>query len=163
VRSDKKDPMYQFMKDQGVPVEDAIGKESSTAVFSFPKTSPEGSVMRDDMTAIEQLELWKIYAEHWCEHKPSITVYVREHEWLEVGAWVYEHFDLLSGVSFLPHSDHVYKQAPYQELTEEAYNKAVAAFPDKIDWSMLEQYETEDNSTVEHELACSAAGGCELP
>jgi ribonucleoside-triphosphate reductase len=162
VRSDKKDPMYEFLKDQGVPVEDAFGKESSTAVFSFPRKSPEDSVMRDDMTAIEQLELWRVYAEYWCEHKPSITVYVREHEWLDVGAWVYKHFDLISGVSFLPHSDHVYKQAPYQEISEEEYEQAMADFP-KINWDELEKYETEDNSTVEHELACSAAGGCELP
>jgi ribonucleoside-triphosphate reductase len=161
VRSDKKDPMYQLLKDQGVPVEDAFGKESSTAVFSFPRKSPEDSVMRDDMTAIEQLELWRVYAEYWCEHKPSITVYVREHEWLDVGAWVYKHFDLISGVSFLPHSDHVYKQAPYQEISEEEYEQAMADFP-KINWDELEKYETEDNSTVEHELACSA-GGCELP
>lgn len=162
VRSDKKDPMYQFLKDQGVPVEDAIGKESTTAVFSFPRKSPDHSVMRNDMTAIQQLEVWKIYAEHWCEHKPSITVYVRDHEWLEVGAWVYGHFDLLSGVSFLPHTDHVYKQAPYQELTEEQYEESLAEFPKEIVWAEMEKYETEDNSTVEHELACSA-GGCELP
>lgn len=163
VRSDKKDPMYQFLKDQGVPVEDAISKESTTAVFSFPRKSPDYSVMRNDMTALQQLEVWKVYAEHWCEHKPSITVYVRDHEWLEVGAWVYGHFDLLSGVSFLPHTDHVYKQAPYQEISEEEYREALDAYPDKIVWAELEKYETEDNSTVEHELACSAAGGCELP
>ena len=161
VRSDKKDPMYQFMKDQGVPVEDAFGKESTTAVFSFPKTSPTDSVMRDDMAAIEQLELWKVYATHWCEHKPSITVYVREHEWLDVGAWVYKNFDLISGVSFLPHTDHVYKQAPYQEISEAEYVTADLNFPE-IKWEELEKYETEDNSTVEHELACSA-GNCELP
>jgi ribonucleoside-diphosphate reductase alpha chain len=155
--------MYQFLKDQGVPVEDAISKESTTAVFSFPRKSPDYSVMRNDMTALQQLEVWKVYAEHWCEHKPSITVYVRDHEWLEVGAWVYGHFDLLSGVSFLPHTDHVYKQAPYQEISEEEYREALDAYPDKIVWAELEKYETEDNSTVEHELACSAAGGCELP
>jgi ribonucleoside-diphosphate reductase alpha chain len=153
--------MYRFLKDQGVPVEDAFGKEATTAVFSFPRTSPKGSVLRDDMTAIEQLELWRIYATHWCEHKPSITVYVREHEWVEVGAWVYKYFDLLSGVSFLPHTDHVYKQAPYQEITEEQYNEAIAAFPSEIAWDRLLDYETGDNTTVEHELACSA-GSCEL-
>ena len=162
VRSDKKDPLYQFMKDQGVPVEDAIGKEGTTAVFSFPMKAPEGSVFRDDMTAIEQLELWKVYAEHWTEHKPSITVYVRESEWMEVGAWVYKHFDLLSGVSFLPHTDHIYKQAPYQEITEEEYNTIVDKFPKQLEWDRLSEYETEDNTTVEHELACSAAGGCEI-
>jgi ribonucleoside-diphosphate reductase alpha chain len=161
VRSDKKDPIYQFLKDQGVPVEDAIGKENTTAVFSFPQKAPEGSVMRDDMTALEQLELWKVYAEFWCEHKPSITVYVREHEWMEVGAWVYRNFDLLSGVAFLPHTDHVYKQAPYSECTEEEYNEAIKSFPKDIDWSKLSSYETEDTTTVSHELACSASG-CDI-
>jgi ribonucleoside-triphosphate reductase len=161
VRTDKKDPLYSFLKDQGVPVEDELGKESTSAVFSFPRTAPEDSVRRNDMTAIEQLELWRVYAEHWCEHKPSITVYVREHEWVSVGAWVYEHFDLISGVSFLPHSDHVYKQAPYQELSKEEYDEAVAAFPSKIDWDSLASYEDADNTTVGHELACSA-GGCEI-
>ena len=162
VRSDKKDPLYQFMKDQGVPVEDALGKESSMAVFSFPQKAPEGSVMRNDMTAVDQLELWKVYAEHWCEHKPSITVYVREHEWLEVFAWVYKNFDLMSGVSFLPHSDHVYQQAPYQEITEEEYNAFVESFPKDIDWSLLAAYETEDTTSVEHELACSAGSSCDV-
>jgi ribonucleoside-diphosphate reductase alpha chain len=161
VRTDKKDPLYQMMKDQGIPVEDCVNKPESTAVFSFPVKAPEGSVMRDDMTAIEQLELWKIYAEEWCEHKPSITVSVREHEWLEVGAWVYKHFDIISGVSFLPHTDHVYKQAPYQEIGEDEYNLAVSAIPDDIDWSRLSDYETGDNTTVEHELSCSS-GGCEI-
>lgn len=161
VRTDKKDPIYSFLKDQGVSVEDAIGKEGSTAVFSFPMKAPEGSVMRDDMTAIEQLELWKVYAEHWCEHKPSITVYVREHEWLEVGAWVYKHFDILSGVSFLPHSNHVYKQAPYQEITKEEYERLVEAMPKAIDWTKLSEYETSDMTTGSQELAC-VSGICEL-
>lgn len=158
VRTDKKDPLYQFLKDQGVPVEDSIGKEESTAVFSFPMKAPEGSVMRDDMSAIDQLELWKVYAEHWCEHKPSITVYVREEEWLDVGAWVYKHFDLISGVSFLPHSDHVYKQAPYQEITEEVYNDLVAKMP-KIDWDSLVEFD--DNTEGAQQLAC-VSGSCEI-
>jgi ribonucleoside-diphosphate reductase alpha chain len=161
VRTDKKDPIYHFLKDKGVPVEDAIGKENSTAVFSFPMKAPTGGVMRDDMTALEQLELWKIYAEHWCEHKPSITVYVREEEWLDVGAWVWKHFDLLSGVSFLPHTDHIYKQAPYQEITEEEYERALAAMPKEIDWSLLSEYETTDMTTGSQELAC-VAGSCEI-
>ena len=161
VRTDKKDPLYEFLKNQGVPVEDEIGKEATSAVFSFPRKASANSVMRNDRTAIEQLELWRTYATSWCEHKPSVTIYVREHEWLSVGAWVYEHFDLISGVSFLPHSDHVYKQAPYQELTKEEYDKAVDAFPGTIVWDTLAGYETADNTTVGHELACSA-GGCEL-
>lgn len=159
VRTDKKDPLYSFLKEQGVPVEDAIGKEGSTAIFSFPMKAPEGSVMRDDRTAIEQLELWKVYQEHWCEHKPSITVYVKEHEWLEVGAWVYKHFNQVSGVSFLPHSDHTYQQAPYQEIDEDTYDKLVKEMPD-IDWEAFS--EDMDNTTGTHELACSASGGCEI-
>lgn len=161
VRTDKKDPIYQFLKDQGIPVEDAVGKENSTAVFSFPMKAPEGSIMRDDMTAIEQLELWKIYAEHWCEHKPSITVYVRENEWMEVGAWVYKHFDLLSGVSFLPHSDHVYKQAPYQEITLEEWAYWNSIVPKSINWEKLAEYEDTDNTEGSQNLAC-VAGVCEI-
>lgn len=161
VRTDKKDPVYSFLKDQGVPVEDAIGKEESTAIFSFPIKAPEGAVTRDDRTAIEQLDLWKIYAEHWCEHKPSVTISVREHEWLHVQAWVYENFDLCSGVSFLPHSDHIYPQAPYQEIEEAEYVARDLEMPE-IDWEKLLEYETVDNTTTSHELACSASGGCEI-
>lgn len=150
------------MKDQGVPAEDAIGNESNMAIFSFPIAAPEGAVVTKEIDAIEQMELWKIYQEHWCEHKPSITVYVREEEWLKVGAWCYDEFNMLSGVSFLPHSDHIYPQAPYQEITKEEYDEAVQAMPKNIDWASLSNYESEDNTTVGHELACSA-GGCELP
>ena len=160
VRIDKKDPMMEFLRDQGVEVEDDLMNVEG-AVISFPTRAPEDAVVRDEVGAIQQLELWKIYAEHWCEHKPSITVYVREDEWLEVGSWVYKHFDIVSGVSFLPYSDHTYQQAPYQPITEEAYNELIAAFPSDIDWSKLSDYETEDTTSVEHELACSA-GGCEL-
>lgn len=158
VRTDKKDPLYTFLKDQGVPVEDAIGKETNTAVFSFPMKAPEGSVMRDDMTALEQLDLWKIYAEHWCEHKPSITVYVREEEWFDVQAWVWKNFDICSGISFLPHTDHVYKQAPYQEIDEETYNKMVEEMP-QIDWEAFK--EDDDNTIGSQEYACTG-GACEI-
>ena len=161
VRCDKKDPIYDFLKVRGVPVEDDLMKPETGAVFSFPIASPEGAITRDDTGAIEQLELWKVYAEHWCEHKPSITVYYKEHEALDVGAWVYKNFDEVSGISFLPYSGHIYPQAPYQPIDKEEYDKAVAAFPVDINWEELSLYETEDNSTVEHELACSA-GGCEL-
>lgn len=160
VRADKKDPIYGFLKEQGVPVEDAIGKENSTAVFSFPVKAPEHAITRNDRTAVEQLELWKVYATHWCEHKPSITVYVKEDEWLDVGTWVWHNFDIMSGVSFLPHTDHVYRQAPYQEITEEEYHKMLDEMP-TIEWNALEKYETEDNTTTGHELACSA-GACEI-
>ncbi|MBL4591205.1 MAG: HNH endonuclease [Phycisphaerales bacterium] len=160
VRTDKKDPIYQFLKESGVPVEDAIRKENSTAIFSFPVKAPEGSITRDDRSALEQLDLWKVYAEHWCEHKPSITVYVREDEWLKVGAWVYENFDICSGVSFLPHSDHSYQQAPYQEIDKEVYDKAVEDMPE-VDWDRLALFELEDMTTGHKELACSA-GGCDI-
>ncbi len=161
VRTDKKDPIYSFLKEQGVPVEDAIGKEDSTAVFSFPMKAPEGAVTRNDMTALEQLDLWKVYAESWCEHKPSVTITVREHEWMEVGAWVYENFDICSGVSFLPHSDHIYPQAPYQDSTEEEFLELFSKLP-KVDWSQLSKYEDTDNTESAQLLACSAAGGCEI-
>lgn len=161
VRTDKKDPLYQFMRDQGFYIEDAIGKEQSTAVIHFPMKAPEGSVFRNDRGAIEQLELWKIYAEHWCEHKPSVTVYVKEDEWLDVGAWVYKNFDLVSGVSFLPFDGGVYPQAPYQDLTKEQYEEWVAKTPSNIDWSLLSNYESDDQTVNTKELAC-VAGVCEI-
>jgi ribonucleoside-diphosphate reductase alpha chain len=160
VRTDKKDPLYHFLKEQRVPVEDAIGKENSTAIFSFPMKAPEGSVMRDGRSAIEQLELWKTYAEYYTEHKPSITVYVKEDEWMKAGAWVYENFDICSGVSFLPHSEHSYKQAPYQEIAESEYNDMVSKQP-TIDWDALEKYEQEDMTTGSQEYACTS-GACEI-
>ena len=121
VRGDNKDPLTQFMKDAGIPNEPCVMKPGTTTVFSFPQKSPNGAITRNDMTAIEQLELWLTYQRHWCEHKPSVTVTVRDDEWIEVGAWVFKHFDEVSGISFLPHSDHSYKQAPYQECTKEEY------------------------------------------
>lgn len=162
VRADKKDPLAMFMVDAGFPVEDDVTKPLHNYVFSFPMKSPEGSVMRDDMSAIEQLELWKLYAEYWCEHKPSITVYVREDEWLEVGAWVYKNFDKMSGVSFLPHSNHIYQQAPYQEIDEAQYNEWLEKMPKDVDWSALSAYEGgKDNTAGSQTMACSA-GVCEL-
>lgn len=161
VRGDNKDPLTQFMKDQGIPSEPCVMKPDTTTVFSFPQKSPEGAVTRNDMTALEQLELWLVYQRHWCEHKPSITVTVRDHEWMEVGAWVYKHFDEVSGVSFLPHSDHTYQQAPYQECTEREYRDAFDAMPTRIDWSKLSDYETEDTSKGTSTFACSG-GTCEL-
>ncbi len=160
VRSDIKDPLTTFLKDQGVPGEVDVTNPSNW-VFSFPIKSPEGSVFRNDRTAIEQLEHWKIYQDHWCEHKPSITVYVKEHEWMQVGAWVYEHFDEISGVSFLPYSDHVYEQAPYQEITKEEYEEKVKQMPTSIAWDKLSKYEKEDMTIGSQELACTG-GSCEL-
>ena len=161
VRGDNKDPLTQFMKDQGVPNEPDVMKPDSTTVFSFPQKSPEGAVTRNDMTAIEQLELWLTYQRHWCEHKPSITVTVRDHEWLEVGAWVYKYFDEVSGVSFLPHSDHTYQQAPYQEASAREYEAALTLMPDLIDWAKLQEYEKEDTTKSSQTFAC-VSGVCEI-
>jgi ribonucleoside-diphosphate reductase alpha chain len=130
-------------------------------VFSFPIRAPSGCITRNDRTAIEALDHYLIFKRYWCEHNPSITVYVKEHEWLEVGAWVYQHLDEIGGVSFLPHSEHVYKQAPYQDITQEQYEALAASFP-KINWSAFDNYEKEDNTTASHELACVGAS-CELP
>ena len=161
VRGDNKDPLTQFMKDQGIPAAPCVMKPDSTTVFSFPMKSPEGAVTRNDMTAIEQLELWLTYQRYWCEHKPSITVTVRDHEWMEVGAWVYKHFDEVSGISFLPHSDHTYQQAPYQECTKHDYETLLSVMPDSIDWSKLSDYEKEDTSKGTNTFACSS-GVCEI-
>ena len=162
VRADKKDPLAALMIDAGIPVEDCVMRPNNVYVFSFPMKAPENAVFRTDMSAIEQLELWVTYQDHWCEHKPSITVSVKEHEWLEVGAWVYKHFDKMSGVSFLPFSDHVYAQAPYQDCTKEEYEEAAAKMPKNIDWSTLAKYEGKtDKTNGSQELACTA-GGCDI-
>ena len=160
VRADKKDPLAQFMIEQGVPHEDEFGKEETGIVFSFPMKAPEGSICNKDVSALEQLELWKIYQDNWCEHKPSITVYYTDDEFLKVGAWVYDNFDAVSGVSFFPHSDHVYKQAPYTAITKEEYDEAMKTFP-KVDWEKFKTFEKEDRTTGSQELAC-AGGACEL-
>lgn len=161
VRADKKDPLAIMMKDMGFPVEDDITKPQHTYVFSFPQKSPENAIYRQDLSAIEQLEMWLTYQRHWCEHKPSVTVSVKEEEWPEVGAWVYNHFDEMSGVSFLPFSDHVYKQAPYQDCTKEEYEALLAKMPKNVDWTKLASYEKQDATTGSQELAC-VAGGCEI-
>lgn len=161
VRGDNKDPLTQFMIDQGIPNEPDVMKPDSTTVFSFPQKSPVGAITRNDMTAIEQLELWLVYQRHWCEHKPSITVTVRDHEWMEVGAWVYKYFDEVSGVSFLPHSDHSYQQAPYQDVSEREYLDALALMPERIDWAKLSDYEKEDTSKGVSHFAC-VGGACEI-
>jgi len=161
VRGDKKDPLTQMMVDAGFPVEDDQMNPSHTSVFSFPMKIDKGAVFRTDMSAIEQLEMWLIYQKHWCEHKPSITVSVKEHEWLDVGAWVYNHFDYMSGVSFLPFSDHTYAQAPYQDTDEAGYKELLAKMPKDVDWSKLAEYEASDMTVGAQELAC-AAGFCEI-
>jgi len=155
VRGDSKDPITQFMADQGIPSEPCVMKPDTTVVFSFPIQSPKNAITRTDETAIEQLETWLIYQRDWCEHKPSVTITVKDDEWMEVGAFVYKHFDEMSGVSFLPHSDHTYQQAPYQECTKEEYKELLKKLPKKIDWEKLSSYEQEDNTIGMQTLACS--------
>jgi len=155
VRGDNKDPITQFMKDQNIPSELCVMKPDTTTVFTFPISSPKNAVTRNDMSAIEQLEIWLTYQRHWCEHKPSVTITVLPDEWMEVGAFVWEYFDEMSGVSFLPHSDHTYQQAPYQECTKDEYKALLKDFPSKIDWEKLSSYEQEDNTVGMQTLACS--------
>jgi len=161
VRGDVKDPLTQLMIDVGFPYEeDYMNKHS--IVFSFPQKADKDSVFRTDMSAIEQLAIWKTYQEHWCEHKPSVTISVKEDEWMAVGAWVYENFDYMSGVSFLPYSDHIYKQAPYQDCTEKEYNEFVKKMPKDVDWGLLSKYELTDQTIASQELACSGPEGCDV-
>jgi len=161
VRGDNKDPLTHFMMDQGIPNEPCVMKPDTTTVFSFPVKAPEGAITRNDMTAIEQLELWLTYQRYFTCHKPSITVSVGDDEWDEVGCWVYDHFSEMSGVSFLPRSDHTYAQAPYQDITEEEYNEAMLVFPTSIDWDVLALYERGDTTAGSQTLACSG-DTCEL-
>lgn len=161
VRADKKDPLAKYMVEAGFPVEEDVMKPTQTLVFSFPMKAPENAVFRNDRTAIQQLEHWLVYQRHWCEHKPSVTIYVKDNEWMEVGAWVWKHFDEISGISFLPHSDHTYKQAPYQEITEEEYYSFLEKMPTDVDWTQLSKYEFEDRTTSSQTLACSG-GICEI-
>ena len=159
IRMDKKDPIYGFLKDKGVEVEDEAFRPDNTAVFTFPMKAPKGAILRDGMTALEQLENWIVYQRHWCEHKPSVTISVKDDEWVEVGAWVWKHFDEISGVSFLPHSDHTYQQAPYEDCSKEQYEELLAKTPKTIDWT--EFVEMEDNTIGQQTLACTA-GSCEI-
>jgi ribonucleoside-diphosphate reductase alpha chain len=161
VRGDKKDPITTFMALANIPVEDDVMKPEATSVFSFPIKAPDNSITRNDLSAIEQLELWLKIQRHWCEHKPSITVTVKENEWVEVGAWVWKHFDEVSGISFLPHSDHTYRQAPYEECDKETYEKLLSSMPSSIDWRELGKFEQGDRTTGSQDLACSA-GVCEV-
>ena len=161
VRGDNKDPITKFMKDQGFPCEPDVTKPNHTTVFSFPMKSPDGAVCRQDMTALEQLDLWKTYQEHWCEHKPSVTISVKEDEWVDTASWVYNNFDDISGISFLPFSDHTYKQAPYQDCSEEEYEELYSKMPKNVDWTGLSDYEQKDYTAGSQELACSA-GVCEV-
>ena len=161
VRGDNKDPLTQFMKSMEIPNEPDVMKPDATTVFSFAQKAPQGAVTRNDLTAIEQLELWLAYQRHWCEHKPSITVNVRDEEWINVGAWVYEHFDEISGISFLPYSDHSYAQAPYQECDETTYKEFLSKLPEAIDWTKLSDFEKEDNTKSSQTFACTGET-CEI-
>jgi ribonucleoside-triphosphate reductase len=161
VRGDNKDPLTQFMKDQGIPNEPDVFKPDQTTVFSFPMKSPKDAVVTADLSAIEQLEMWLAYQRNWCEHKPSVTINVKKDEWFEVGAFVYEHFDEMSGVSFLPYNEHTYQQAPYQDVDEAAYLELLAQMPSAIDWAKLSEYEKEDNTAGSQTLACSG-DSCEI-
>jgi ribonucleoside-diphosphate reductase alpha chain len=155
VRGDNNDPLTTMMKDQGIPAEPCVFNPDTTTVFSFPMKAPHKAVTRNDLSAVEQLETWLMYQRHWCEHKPSVTCTVRDDEWLEVGAFVYKHFDEMSGVSFLPHSDHTYQQAPYQDCTKEDYQALLKKMPKAIDWSLLSEYEKEDGTSSSQTFACT--------
>jgi ribonucleoside-diphosphate reductase alpha chain len=161
VRADNKDPLCVLMKDMGFPNEPDVTKPEHTTVFSFPVRSPSHAVFRDQLSAIQHLELWLFYKKYWAEHTVSITISVKETEWLDVAAYVYKHFDHISGISFLPFSDHVYKQAPYQECSREQFQELVSKMPSNVDWTKLSLYEKEDSTTASKELACSA-GQCEV-
>jgi ribonucleoside-triphosphate reductase len=160
VRSDKKDPLAVYMEQAGFPVEQDVMSPSSV-VFSFPVKAPESSTCVKDVGAMEQLALWKTYQNHWCEHKPSVTVYYTDSEYFKVAQWIWDNFDLCSGISLLPTSDHVYQQAPYEDIDEDQYEKLVAIMPQNVDWEELSQFEKEDNTTGSQELAC-VGGACEI-
>ena len=161
VRGDMKDPLTQFMVDQGIPSEPDVFKPDQTMVFSFPQKAPDKAVVTSDMSAIDQLEMWLAYQRSWCEHKPSVTINVRSDEWFEVGAFVYKNFDEMSGVSFLPYSEHTYQQAPYEEIGKSDYKKLLSAMPESIDWAKLKEYEAEDTTIGSQTLACTG-GSCEI-
>jgi ribonucleoside-triphosphate reductase (thioredoxin) len=161
VRGDNKDPLTTFMKDQGIPNEPCVYKPDQTTVFSFPVKAPTNAVVTSDLSAIDQLETWLMYQRHWCEHKPSVTINVKKDEWFEVGTFVYEHFDEMSGVSFLPYDDHIYQQAPYQECTKDEYKELMKTMPKSIDWTKLSEYELEDTTKSSQTFACTGES-CEI-
>ncbi|AXH49166.1 ribonucleotide reductase [Streptomyces phage Blueeyedbeauty] len=161
VRGDRKDPLSQFLIDSGFPYEPDVMNPENTVVFSFPIKAPEGAITRHELDAKRHLDLWMLYQRAWCEHKPSVTIYVKPEEWDEVGDWVYENFDEVSGISFLPHSEHTYQQAPYQDISTQEYNEWLDRMPKDVDWDMLSSYEVEDTTTGTQELACTA-GACDV-
>jgi ribonucleoside-diphosphate reductase alpha chain len=159
VRADNKDPLTQFMIQSGFVAEPCVMKPDSTTVFSFPVAVADGALLRDDLTAVQHLKLWLLFQRHYCEHKPSVTISVKENEWMDVGAWVYKHFDEVTGVSFLPMDGGTYKQAPYEEVTEEAYNQLRMLVPESVDWGNFKEYD--DNVEGAQMLSCTA-GGCSI-
>ena len=161
IRADNKDPLCKMMKEMGFPHEPDVTKPDNTTVFSFPQKAPNDAVCRQDMTAWKQLSIWHTYAKHWCEHKPSVTVSVKEDEWINTAAWVYNNFDDISGISFLPFTEHVYRQAPYQDCTEEEYTEALKRMPTNVDWTELSKYESQDYTVASQELACTG-NSCEI-
>lgn len=161
VRSDKKDPVGQVLKDAGVYCEDDVNKPYDTDIFYFPIKAPKDALIASEVSAIEQLELWYAYRTHWCEHNPSCTIYLKNGEWMEVGSWIYKHFDEVGGLSFLPYTEHIYKQAPYQPITEKEYKEWVKKTPEHIDWTELTKYESMDMTEGSKTLAC-VAGACEI-
>lgn len=161
VRGDIKDPLTEMIRDAGVPCEPDVMKPNDTVVFSFPIAAPEGAVTRHDLSAIDHLKIWQMYRNNWTEHNPSVTISVREDEWVAVAAWVYENFDDIGGISFLPYSDHTYQQAPYEDITKEQYEELLAKMPEDVNWDMLSLYENEDGTSGSQELACSS-GSCEV-
>ena len=162
VRADNKDPLCKMMKAEGFPNEPDVSKPEHTTVFSFPQKSPEGAICRTEMTAWKQLSLWHTYAKEWCEHKPSVTVSIKEDEWVNTAAWVYENFDDISGISFLPFSDHTYRQAPYQDCSEEEYKELLNKMPKDVNWASLAEFETQDYTSASQEFACTSEKGCEI-
>jgi hypothetical protein len=163
VLADKKDPMAQFMVKAGFPHEDSLSKPGHMWVFGFPVKSPDGAVVGEGVKAIEHLELWKMYQDHWCEHKPSCTVNIRESEWLDVGAWVYRYFDEISGIAFMPASGHSFKQMPYQECSKAEYEALLVKMPKEVDWMKMKEFEMEDCTAGPKTLACSGEKGtCEV-
>ena len=161
IRQDNKDPLTQFLKDSGIPWEPCVMKLDTTTVFGFPMAAPKGAVLRDDVDAIAHLKLWDLFNRHWSDHQVSVTISVKEEEWPRVGAWVYDNFDTLSGISFLPYDGGTYRQAPYEEVDEATYNNAVQAMPPPLDWTRLSMYEKEDNTEGVQQLACTS-GHCEI-
>jgi ribonucleoside-diphosphate reductase alpha chain len=156
------DPVFKLLNSIGVPNEPANGQADTTSVVSFPLKSPSHATYLKDVTAIEHLELWKKYRKYWCDHNPSVSINVREDEWMTVGAWVYDNFDLATGISFFPYNDNVYEQAPYEEITEEQYDIMIASMPKSIDWSRVAEFETTDMTEGAQNLACVAPGGCAI-